>query len=829
SMRGLSLSQPLPSEVQLVREARRGLDYARNAGWKAAHGDVVLFVDDDVEVHPRVIHFVREAFARDCEVHALTGLVLPAALDTLAQRVFEAYWGFQRGFLPRLFTGETIDREGKKWVPVWEIGAGACMAFRRTVLEGCGGFDQRLDAGAAGCNGDTELWYRLLVQDFTICYEPKAVVFHHHRASLSELHRQIFSYLRGFTTALLISYQQFRRKADLQHLTHTLPLHYLRTGAKALRRRFHPPYNTWPAETLGYAAGWIYFFRTRNKTPYPEPSKPIVLSSPSPHPLVSVIITCYQQAHYLPEAIQSVLQQTYPQVECLVVDDGSTDHTAQVARQFPGIRYLYQTRQGLAAARNTGICHARGEWIIFLDADDWLYPAAVETQLRHARLHPHAALITGHHDKVSEDGSLLKNWEPAEAPTDTEDGHLRVETALLQGNYIGMHAAVCYRRAVFRYLRFDRSLRAAEDYDLYLRAARLFCIHSHLERIAAYRLHKQNMSNRIGYMVQQVLHVLRRHHQRWPSLQLQVPYAAGKRIWETYYAQELLRRLQFPYFYGKYAFSMAELSLCLHRIPRAFLREVIVKLLQKSHHMINSAGLARKWRRPRVFRPSWVAAYVPPKGKLKWGDLRQTRPFSARFGFDRGRPVDRYYIEQFLQHYCHLIRGHVLEIGDNTYTRRFGGDRVTRSEVLHVRNEHPGVTIVGDLCQRLPLPDGLLDTIILTQTLHLLETPERAIAECHRLLKSGGALLITVPGISAIDHDEWRDNWQGSYTAVSLKRLLCTCFAPEHLNLHTYGNVLAATAFLYGLADDELSTAEKNDHDPHYPVIIAACAIHSSR
>ncbi|SFV32058.1 glycosyltransferase [Thermoflavifilum thermophilum] len=809
----------LPEEtlpgLRLIDEPRCGLDYARNAGWRAATSDIVLYIDDDVQVYPTLIRAVKNTFIEHPEIHALTGLVLPARLDTLAQRLFEAYWSFQRGFIPQTYTGNRLNQQ-QPLVPVWEIGAGACMAFRKSVLAGSGGFDQRLDAGAAGCNGDSELWYRLLVQDYAIRYEPAAVVFHHHRTTLPELHQQIFSYLRGFTTALWISYRQFRRKADWQHLTRTLPAYYAQRFRKALRYRFRDAYHTWADELRGFLAGWLYAFRHRHQPPYPEPAGPIVLPPASPSPLVSVVITCYQQAHYLPDAIRSVLEQTYPHVECLVVDDGSTDDTAAVAALFPGVRYVYQANQGLAAARNTGIGYARGEWIIFLDADDWLYPAAIETQLRHAAAHPEAAIITGHHDKTSAEGRLLQNWEPTDVPADPE-------TALLQGNYIGMHAAVCYRREVFHYLQFDTTLRAAEDYDLYLRAARLFRIHSHLERVAAYRLHPQNMSGQVGWMLHQVLHVLRRHYERWPQLKQQSPYASGKKIWKKYYAGELLRRLQFRYFYGKYSLSPAEWMLCIRWRPRSLLRAGMHLIYKKIRAMI-SRFFPRLQRHSR-YSESWVAAYVPPRGQTRWGDLRQTRPFSARFGFDRGKPVDRYYIEDFLFHYRHCIRGHVLEIGDNSYTRQFGGDQVSRSDVLHVRAEHPGVTVVGDLNDHIPLADGQLDCIILTQTLHLLACPERAIAECSRLLKPGGALLLTVPGITPIDHDEWKDSWQGSFTSTSLSRLLRTSFAPENLNLHTYGNVLAATAFLYGLVEDELTDAEKNDHDPHFPVIIAACAI----
>ena len=89
--------------------------------------------------------------------------------------------------------------------------------------------------------------------------------------------------------------------------------------------------------------------------------------------------------------------------------------------------------------------------------------------------------------------------------------------------------------------------------------------------------------------------------------------------------------------------------------------------------------------------------YCPPVGDVKFGDLRRVRPLSQQFGFDRGLPVDRHDVEKFLTCQADDIRGRVMEIGDNFYTRKFGGDRVTKSDVLHVKEGNPDATIVGDL------------------------------------------------------------------------------------------------------------------------------------
>jgi SAM-dependent methyltransferase len=148
-----------------------------------------------------------------------------------------------------------------------------------------------------------------------------------------------------------------------------------------------------------------------------------------------------------------------------------------------------------------------------------------------------------------------------------------------------------------------------------------------------------------------------------------------------------------------------------------------------------------------------------PLGTVRFGDLKRVTPISRMYGFDRGTPVDRYFIERFLTGHKDDIRGHVLEIGDNAYTVRFGGTQVKRSYILHVDATNPRATFVGDLSRPDVLPLATFDCIVLTQTLHLIFDMRAAIATLHRALKSGGVLLITAPGISAVDRGEWGKTW----------------------------------------------------------------------
>jgi SAM-dependent methyltransferase len=217
--------------------------------------------------------------------------------------------------------------------------------------------------------------------------------------------------------------------------------------------------------------------------------------------------------------------------------------------------------------------------------------------------------------------------------------------------------------------------------------------------------------------------------------------------------------------------------------------------------------------------------YVPYPGKIRKGDFLRTTPFSTNFGYDRGGPVDRYYIENFLQSESGTIKGRVLEIGDNDYTIRFGGSRVVHSDILHIDSSNPRATFIGDLSTSTHLPKNSFDCIILTQTLHLIYQYTQALENCYRILKPGGTLLITVPGISHIDQGEWKNIWLWSFTESSITRMLSEIFPRQNLTINTYGNVLVAAAFLYGMGLPELSKGNMDHHDPHYQVIITAKAV----
>jgi SAM-dependent methyltransferase len=212
-------------------------------------------------------------------------------------------------------------------------------------------------------------------------------------------------------------------------------------------------------------------------------------------------------------------------------------------------------------------------------------------------------------------------------------------------------------------------------------------------------------------------------------------------------------------------------------------------------------------------------------GTLNFGGLRRLHPVSREFGYDRGLPVDRYYIEKFLEQHAGDICGRVLEVGDDSYTRRFGDERVRQRDILHIAPGNPVATIVGDLASGSNLASDAFDCFIMTQTLHLIYDARAALRTVFRILKPGGVLLATFPGISQTSIDQWAERWCWSFTRHSAARLFMEVFPQASTEIRSFGNRLAAVAFLQGLAVAELTSAELERHDPECEMLLAVRAV----
>jgi SAM-dependent methyltransferase len=216
----------------------------------------------------------------------------------------------------------------------------------------------------------------------------------------------------------------------------------------------------------------------------------------------------------------------------------------------------------------------------------------------------------------------------------------------------------------------------------------------------------------------------------------------------------------------------------------------------------------------RVVRGSVVRLLKPKSGYSLF-------PISNNFGFDRGRPVDRYYIENFLQRYVDRIRGVCLEVHDDAYTKRFGGEKVTRVDVVDVDRDNSLANIYVDLADAAVIPDNTYDCLIITHTIGLIPEHEKAVGHLYRILKPGGTLVLTVSALGPFIQNGnafWR------YTTKSVQWLLEKYFAKESIEVTSMGNALAGQAFWVGMACEDLTPEQLEFTDMRYPVVIAAVA-----
>lgn len=225
-----------------------------------------------------------------------------------------------------------------------------------------------------------------------------------------------------------------------------------------------------------------------------------------------------------------------------------------------------------------------------------------------------------------------------------------------------------------------------------------------------------------------------------------------------------------------------------------------------------------RYRKALVRMTRW-----PPVGKVDFHDLRRLEPISRSWGGDRGTPIDRYYIQQFLSLHSAEIKGDVLEIGGNTYTKKFGQGEGVHSEVLHVVEGNPQATIVANLSHAPQIPDNTFDCIICTQTLHVIPDVHAAVNTLYRILRPNGVLLATASTISQLDlgqENQWGDYWR--FTSQGFFQLFARTFRAEYIKVTAFGNVLTATAFLHGLAAEELKPDELKHKDPAYEMVVVA-------
>jgi len=228
-------------------------------------------------------------------------------------------------------------------------------------------------------------------------------------------------------------------------------------------------------------------------------------------------------------------------------------------------------------------------------------------------------------------------------------------------------------------------------------------------------------------------------------------------------------------------------------------------------------------RRAGRFAPARLRGRLglPARQRVRWGNLRRTSPFDRRWGLGRGTPVDRVYIESFLERQATDVAGRCLEVMNRDYTERFGHEAVELSDVLDLDTTNELATVIADLGVPESLPESRYDCFIFTQTLHLVPDMRIALANCWRALRPGGVLLVTVPTLGVhvtaegFEHDRWR------VTPSGMRWMLGELHGAES-EVTAYGNVLACAALLYGISAEEMSRRDLEDHDEEFPLIVAA-------
>jgi glycosyltransferase involved in cell wall biosynthesis len=253
-------------------------------------------------------------------------------------------------------------------------------------------------------------------------------------------------------------------------------------------------------------------------------------------PLVSVVIPCYNQARFLAEAVGSAVART-ARIQAIVVDDGSTDHTAAIARSLDNALLIRQANRGVASARNRGLSAASGEFVIFLDARDRLMPGGIDAGVRALGAHPDCAMAYGRCVTMGADG---ETWPAPQLPA-VRSGH---HAAFLQTNLIGTPAIAIFRRAALVEAGgFAEGFDGVADYDLYLRISRHAPIHDHGTVVAACRRPNGSANGRAAGLLRDTLAVMTRNRPD-DDLALRTAWRDGYARWQDFYGMQLVDEIR---------------------------------------------------------------------------------------------------------------------------------------------------------------------------------------------------------------------------------------------------------------------------------------------
>ncbi len=493
---------------------------------------------------------------------------------------------------------------------------------------------------------------------------------------------------------------------------------------------------------------------------------------------LSVIVLATGADRLLRRAAASLAAQALAPVELIVVHDSRDEAAArrrlEAAELPPAQAVVTAPAPGPGAARNAGVRACRGECVVVLDGSERLDPGYFQ-----------AAILALEHDPSAAFATTSPRHAPsAGAPRPAGE---RVTAADLAAGPWEAAAATVIRRDRWEAAGgFDETLDGLVDWELLLRLVGRGAPGVWLAAGQAARDDRDDPLLRAALRPERHLPSMRR------ILEAHAPLFAREAAAALCGRDRALKAL----------WARGDEAAGRHAAARAELE-----------------GLAGELRRLR--------GELQARGldASEWDDLRRTVPASRNWGLERGRPIDRHYIEGFVEAHADDVRGAVLEVLDDGLTRRYGGSRVERSDVLDIDVDNPRATIHGDLRDAHRIPGDTYDCFILTQTLHVIDDIDRALAEARRVLKPGGVLLATLPCLSMLapDGGPASDYWR--VTPAGARVLFGKAFPPRGLEVRGRGNVLAATAFLHGLSCDEVEARELDEDDPDYPVIVTVRAV----
>lgn len=503
-------------------------------------------------------------------------------------------------------------------------------------------------------------------------------------------------------------------------------------------------------------------------------------------PLFSIIITCFNKVAYIEEAVGSALSQVHGSFEVIVVDDGSEDGSWDIiqtlAKHHPNVlaaRHVSGRNLGEGASRGLGLDLSRGLFILYLDGDDRLLPSRLRHDEDVIHRFPGSTSIVSrtryfHQNIESGTRALCQDEEMVDCIAPLSD-HLYGELEFFLACFydydrheaafkgIPCVGAVTTRRDVAITVPWQREFSCAADICYFAEVLMRKGVYYSDECHAEYRLTTEGA---------------------W--------YQARQNATEDFWQRLTKRHIQFL------ALDVEPAAL------EAAQQSLSLKLQSLQHQGANP-----------------MAQAAAP------ADVIPVAPFCPRWGLSRGAPVDRYYVDRFLARHSADIQGHVLEIGDDGYSRRFGTADLQSVDILDVDPNNQRATIIADLCHTERLAADCYDCVVMTQVLPYTESPVAALRTLLRALKPGGVLLCTCPAITPVSPEiNERDRWYWSVYSPTARLFFDEAgFQPQDLLIESWGNLRVATAFLWGLAQEDLTEADFQPRDVSYPLITTIRAV----